>query len=47
MDELKEYVNQTAKIRRLVDGGELIPIVRGLYETDRDIPGYYLAPIIY
>jgi hypothetical protein len=46
MDELKEYVNTTAKIRRLVDGGELVPVVRGLYETDGNIPGYYLAPII-
>lgn len=45
--ELKEYVNPTAKIRRLVDDGTLTSIVRGLYETDRSIPGYYLAPIIY
>jgi hypothetical protein len=47
MDEQKEYVNPAAKIRRLVGGGELIPVVRGLYETDGSIPGYYLAPIIY
>ena len=47
MAELKEYVNPTAKIRRLVDEGKLIPVVRGLYETDGSIPGYYLAPIIY
>ena len=47
MDELKEYVNSTARIRRLVDGGKLVPVVRGLYETDGSIPGYYLAPIIY
>jgi predicted transcriptional regulator of viral defense system len=47
MDELQEYVNPTAKIRRLVDKGELISVVRGLYETDANIPGYYLAPIIY
>lgn len=47
VDELKEYVNPTAKIRRLVDSKELFPIVRGLYETDASIPGYYLAPIIY
>lgn len=47
MDELKEYVNPTAKIRRLVDIGNLIPIIRGLYETDGNIPGYYLAPVIY
>jgi hypothetical protein len=47
LDELKEYVNPTAKIRRLVDGGELVPVIRGIYETDGSIPGYYLAPIIY
>jgi hypothetical protein len=47
IDELKEYVNPTAKIRRLVTSGTLVPIVRGLYETDPHIPGYYLAPIIY
>lgn len=47
VEELKEYVNPTAKIRRLVDNGELVSVVRGLYETDASIPGYYLAPIIY
>jgi hypothetical protein len=46
-NELKDYVNPTAKIRRLVADGELVPIIRGLYETDRNIPGHYLAPIIY
>lgn len=46
MDELKEYVNPTAKIRRLVEAGKLVPIVRGLYETDESIPAHYLAPII-
>ncbi|QSX07706.1 hypothetical protein J0B03_07660 [Alkalibacter rhizosphaerae] len=47
LQELKEYVNPTAKIRRLVTNGELVPIIRGLYETDAKIPGHYLAPIIY
>jgi predicted transcriptional regulator of viral defense system len=47
MVEQKEFANPTAKIRQLVKAGELIPVVRGLYETDRSIPGYYLAPIIY
>ncbi len=46
-EELKEYVNPTARIRRLVAEGTLIQIVRELYETDRSIPGYYLAPVIY
>jgi predicted transcriptional regulator of viral defense system len=47
VDELKDYANPTSKIRRLVAGGELISVVRGLYETDKDVPGYYLAGSIY
>jgi len=39
MDELKEYVNPTAKIRWLVEGGKLFPVVRGLYETDGSSTG--------
>lgn len=45
--ELKEYRNPNAKIRRLVEEGKLIPIIRGLYETDGSIPGYCLASTIY
>ena len=47
---LKKYtsfVNPAAKIGRLVRKGVLIPIIKGLYETDRSVPGYYLAGIIY
>lgn len=47
LDELKEFVNPTAKIHRMVSNKDLFPIVRGTYETDGNIPGYYLAPIIY
>ena len=47
MDELKNFVNPTSKVHRLVEKGELVPIVRGLYETDKNIPGYYLAGSIY
>lgn len=47
IEELNEYANPTAKIRRLVENKKLFPIVRGIYETDANIPGYYLAPIIY
>ncbi|MFA7674404.1 MAG: hypothetical protein WCY62_11190, partial [Clostridia bacterium] len=46
-EELKKYTNPAAKIQRLVDSGELIPVIRGLYETDKNIPGYYLASSIY
>lgn len=37
-EELRQYVNPTAKISRLVKAGELIPIIHGLYETDPGIP---------
>lgn len=47
MDELKAYANPTAKIRRLVASGELIAVVRGLYETDRNVPGCCLSGSIY
>lgn len=47
MDELNDYVNPTAKIRQLAERGELTRIIRGLYETDINIPGYYLAQVIY
>lgn len=46
-EKLYKYVNPTAKIRQLVKAGELVPITRGLYETDGEIPGHYLAPVIY
>lgn len=46
-EELQGYSNPTAKIRQLVNSGELLRIVRGLYETDRNVPGHYLAQVIY
>jgi len=45
--ELKQYSDITSRISILVDKGELTPIVRGYYETDRSIPGHYLASTIY
>lgn len=45
--DYKSYVNPKAKIRRCVESGVLVPVVRGLYETDPNIPAHYLAPIIY
>ena len=47
LQQYSSYVNPAAKIGRLVRSGELIPIIRGLYETDRSVPGHYLAGIIY
>ena len=47
VQEMKHYANPIAKIRRMVKAGELIPLVRGIYETDRGVPGYLHAPVIY
>ncbi len=47
LNELSEYVNPEAKIRRDVRDGKIFPVVRGLYETDKDTPGYLLAGAIY
>lgn len=45
--ELKEYKNIGSKIKRLVNDEKLFPIVKGLYETDNKISGYYLSSYIY
>ena len=47
LEELKEYSNPAAKLSRMAKQGECFPIVRGLYETDRTVPGYLLAGSIY
>ena len=47
MDELKGYVNPSAKITRMVKSGELTRVIRGLYETDPHTPGYLLSESIY
>lgn len=47
LDELKDYVNPTAKLSRMVRLGNYTQIVRGLYETDPSTPGYLLAGSIY
>lgn len=41
------YRNPKSKIRRLVDNGELFPLTRGIYETNKDAKGHYLAGAIY
>lgn len=46
-EELSEYRYTDNKISRMVQHGELSPIVRGLYETDPKTPGYFLAASIY
>ena len=47
IQQYNTYANPAAKIARKVKSGDLIPIIKGLYETDRSIPGHYLAGIIY
>ena len=46
-DELNDYVNPDAKIKRMVAEESLFRIIRGIYETNRNVSGYYLAGIIY
>ena len=41
------YTDIKGKIRREVQAGRLIPVARGLYETDQTISGKYLAGRIY
>lgn len=47
LDQYREYANPMSKIRTLVKQGKLIPLVRGLYETDLNTPGHYLAGVLY
>lgn len=47
LQETADYANPPAKIRRMVQGGQLVQITKGLYETDRTTPGHYLAGAIY
>lgn len=43
----KEYADVKGKIMREVRNGSYIPVVRGLYETDKQTPGYCLSSYIY
>lgn len=47
LNELKGYKNPQSKIGRLVNDGIYIPIIKGLYETDKNTPAHYLAASIY
>ena len=44
---LGNYSNKNNKISRDIKNGKLIRIVKGLYETDSNTPGYLLASSIY
>ena len=45
--KFQDYTDIKGKIRREVQAGRLIPVARGLYETDNTISGKYLAGRIY
>lgn len=47
LEELKEYASPANKIMRMVDSGALIPVTKGIYETDHGVPGHLLAGSIY
>ena len=47
LEELNTYASPNNKIGRMVQAKELVPIVKGLYETDSSTPGYLLAGSIY
>ena len=42
-----DYTDIIGKIRREVQAGNLIQVSRGLYETDKNADGKYLAGYIY
>ncbi len=47
IEQYQDYANPKAKIKRLVDGGDLYPVTRGIYETDKNVSGYCLAGAIF
>lgn len=47
VEQYHHYANPKAKIGRLVHEEKLYPLTRGLYETDRNAPGYCLAGAIF
>ena len=46
-NNLEFYSNKNNKINRKIKNGELIPIKKGLYETDEKTSGYLLSSSIY
>jgi len=47
LDELQDYRYPANKLARMAAQGEIFPVVRGLYVTDRNTPGHLLAASIY
>lgn len=46
-EDLKNYANPKSKLSRMVKQGKYFRITKGLYETNKNIPGYLLAGSIY
>ena len=47
LEELREYASPRSKLSSMAKNGEIFPIVKGLYETEKGTPGIYLAGSIY
>ena len=47
LEELQSYANPKTKLSRMVKLGKYFQIARGLYETDKNVPGHLLAGSIY
>lgn len=47
LEELSSYANPKAKLSRMVKNGDCFPIVKGLYETDKNTSAHLLAGSIY
>lgn len=46
-EQLMDYSDPAGKIMRMKENGELLRLTRGIYETDKNTPGYCLAGAIY
>ena len=47
LEELRDYDSPKTKLSRMVQKGECFPIIRGLYETDKNVSAHLLAGSIY
>lgn len=47
LNGLNHYASPADKLTRMVQNGEYVKIVKGLYETEKSVPGYLLAESIY
>lgn len=47
LEELREYASPANKLARMAASGDFIQVVKGIYETDRTVPGHLLAGSIY